>query len=297
MRILAARNRPLPCITVDYHLMTSSTGPGMGLGDEPIALCTVRLAQAVPGACEECQLVAWHFPCSGRPIAMPVEETCEPAEGGRLLLLARRDLTLVLLDGHGQARSLAQLSLQVSKNRGEGDVWGVAVVWSDGVEVALRKSWPMYLATRVADLSLTEAQCGSFLCLGGLLRAPVRIAGDVISTKVTGSALGAEGVEFALHQERLPVGQVSSGAYTSLQAALLQAGVDLGACWVLLPQLCPGCGSPVLSETARVATLWGWAHPGCAQAEPCLAHPRDPGVSGREWPGAHPYQLALPGIE
>src|SRR5579864_544357 len=81
MRIHTAPNHQLPCITVDYHLMMSSTSPDLFLGDEPIALCRVRLAQAVPIGGEECQLVAWHFAAGEMPIAMPIEETCECVEG------------------------------------------------------------------------------------------------------------------------------------------------------------------------------------------------------------------------
>ena len=308
MRIQALHHDRFPGITVDYSLITSSAyQAGAGLGDEPIALCTVRGARAVSVPVEECQLVAWHFPSSGRPITMPVEETREPDEGvfaGRFLLLPRRDLTLVLLDGHGQARSLTQLSLQVSASPGDGEEggsasWSVAVVGSEGVAVALQKTWFMYPVSSVRDLSLSEAQCSAFLRLGGLLRAPVRIVGDVITTTITSSAPGAEGMEFALHQERLPGGQLSFSAYPDLQAALVQGNVDLGACWVLLPRLCPGCWSPILSEIACVETLWGWMHPGCAQAETRLAPGDDPGaeVPGSGWSVPPSYQPALPGMQ
>jgi hypothetical protein len=306
MKIQASCHDRFPGITIGYSLITSSAYPAeAGLGDEPIALCTLRWARAV--AMEEYELVAWHFPSSGRPIAMPVEEMREPDEGvfaGRFLLLPGRDLTLVLLDEHGQARSLAQLSLQPSTGPGDGEEedsasWDVSVVWSEGVAVALQKTWFMYTVSTVRGLSLTDAQCGAFLQLGGLLAAPVGIADAVIFTKITGCAPGAESMEVSLHQERLPGGQISVSAHPDLQAALVQGNVDLGACWVLLPRLCPACGSPVHSEIARVATLWGWMHPGCVRAETRQEASDDAGAQapGGGWSVTPSCQPALPGMQ
>jgi hypothetical protein len=277
MRIHTALNRPLPCITVDYHLMMSSTSPGLFLGDEPIALCRVRLAPADPIAGEECQLVAWHFPRGEMPIAMPIEETCECVEGecvGGFLLLPRRDLTLVLVDGRGQTRLLAQLSLQLAAHaarESEEDaspIWSVAVVWSDGIEVALYPRWPIFLATRVRELSLTETQCSAFLRLGGLLRAEPQIDGRPFGAKIV--CLTESGLEtgFALRVESLPSGEEPSTTYPALNEALERGGIDLEACWLLLPARCQGCQSPILSETACVLTLWGRMHPACVSVSP-----------------------------
>jgi hypothetical protein len=274
MRIHTAPNHQLPCITVDYHLMMSSTSPGLFLGDEPIALCRVRLAQAVPIGGEECQLVAWHFAAGEMPIAMPIEETCECVEGewtGRFLLLPRRDLTLVLVDGSGQTYSLAQLSLQPTapsaSHRSEEDTsttWIVAVVWSDGIGVAFLHRWSIFLATRVRELSLTETQCSAALLLGCLLRSESQVDGSPIGATIVCPTEGGPATGFALYVESsLPGGVGTSTRYPQLHEALEQGGIDLGACWLLLPALCQGCQLPILSEAACVLTLWGRMHPAC----------------------------------
>lgn len=300
-------------VVVDYVLLPALNSPLAGKEDDPIAACTVRLLRS-DALCEERPLAAWHFPPSGHPISMPIEETGASTDeiyDGRFLLLPRRDLTLALVDGSGNERSFVQLRLASTGNRscaGEGGIsaWRVFVVWSDGVEIALQRGNSMPFITRAGALYLSDSQCCSFVRLGGVLHAEGRAEGASADRGVTTHNLTWVGDErgkpgFALHTYAAPQegGPVSSCSISrSFRVAAERGRINLSDCWLLLPVTCQGCLQPVVGEIAYVETLWGKMHPGCAEASPRQVTDGDLPAreQGREPTGIHPYQLALPGM-
>jgi hypothetical protein len=306
--------RCLPHIVgIDYALLPTLNSGLSGGEDEPLAACTVRLVRSGT-LCEERPLAAWHFPPSGQPILMPIEETGEATDemyAGRFLLLPRRDLTLALVDGRGEEQSFVQLRLAPAGSRcceGDGGIaaWRVFVVLSDGMEIALQRSGSSPFITSVGALYLSDTQCCAFVRLGGLLHAEDRAEGGSSARLVTTHNLTWVGDEpgkpgFALHTHAVPQeGEpVTSCAITrSFRVAVERGRLNLSDCWLLLPVTCQGCLQPVVGEIAYVETLWGKMHPGCAVASPRQVSDGDleARAQGRELAGTNPYQLALPGV-
>lgn len=301
---------PSYAVVVDYDLLPTLNSPQAGGEDEPIAVCTVRLGRS-DTLREERPLAAWHFPQRGHPIPMPIGETGESTDqvyAGRFLLLPRRDLTLALVDVQGQERSFVQLCLAPADDRPcDGEVgmaaWHVCVVWSDGVEVAMRKVGCSPLIGRVGDLFLSETQCRTFVRLGGQLHLSSRV--DAASVTIHDLTwVGDEGGQpgFALSTRTVP--QQGEQTSTCSISASFRTAVGLGRlnlldCWLLLPVVCQGCLQPVVGEVTSVETLWGKMHPDCAVAKPLQIaegglvvreEVRRPSVTS-------PYQLAFPGMD
>lgn len=280
MKELTALCQPTLRVTVEYDLIAS---PSNHSGDltEPIGQCTVWLERA---ACshEEHPLAAWHFPASGQPTAMPVEETGESTDEvyvGQFLILPRKDLTLTRMDSYGRVQSLVQLAVAPTGSprqyaAGGASDWGVAAVWADGCEISIRKGMHASLIAHVRSLRLSEAQCRAFVLLGGLMRWSDRLdqrnASSLVMNLARSRDASGQG-KYALHAHAAP----QSGAdmpgttvYRSWRAALDGANLDLGSCWLLLPVFCQGCQSPLDSERGGVETLWGRMHPDCARPLP-----------------------------
>ena len=301
-------------MVIDYGLLPSLNSPRAGGEDEPIAACTVRLVRS-DTLCEERPLAAWHFPPSGHPILMPIEETGASTDemyAGRFLLLPRRDFTLALVDARGTQQSFVQLRLAPTESRcceGEGgiSIWRVLVVWSDGAEIALQRGGSAPFISSVGALYLSDAQCCAFVRLGGLLHAEDRADHGSAARLVTthnltwvGDAAGKPG--FALHTHAVPKegAPVSSCSISrSFRVAVEHGRLVLSACWLQLPVTCQGCLQPVVGEIALVETLWGKMHAGCAHAEPRQVNDGDLAaqeLGGGRRASANTYQLALPGV-
>ena len=305
---------PLHAVVIDYGLLTSLNSPRAGGEDEPIAACTVRLVRS-DALCEERPLAAWHFPPSGHPILMPIEETGASTDemyAGRFLLLPRRDLTLAQVDARGTQRSFVQLRLAPTESRccdGEGGMsaWRVRVAWSDGAEIALQSGGSAPFISSVGALYLSDAQCRAFVLLGGLLHAEDRADYGSAARLVTthnltwvGDAAGKPG--FALHTHAVPregAPASSCSISRSFRVAVERGRLVLSACWLQLPVTCQGCLQPVVGEIALVETLWGKMHAGCAHAEPHQVNDGEQAAKapvGEQRASANSYQLALPGV-
>lgn len=264
-------------ITLAYALVASQAAGACG-EDEPLAVCTTWYARAQPMGLEQ-HLVAWHFPTHGRPVAMPVEKTgASPRQSygvGRFIVLPHRALTLTLVGTSGQTHALARIEL-LPKGRPRRHVdggpsdWTLVVTWSEDVEIDLCPRGHDYPACRVGELPLSEEQCSAFLRLGGMLRANLRSAGDIVRASLTCSPPESGAAGFVLRTETFPRGAVSvaegcisHATYPRLREAAEHGRLDLGACWLLLPPRCQQCQSPMLGEDVCVETLWGPMHRSC----------------------------------
>jgi hypothetical protein len=263
-------------IPVVYELLATGTT----VEDEPMALCTTWYARSQ--AAQQQRLVAWHYPASGQPVAMPVEwlgASAPVSYGvGQFIVLPHRAMTLTLVDAGGRSHALADIELVPSGrprrfvDLGPSD-WDLLVTWSDGVDVELERRSPANSTRRVGEASLSLEQCSAFLRLGGMLRADPQSTGDIVSAAVTCVPLESGDTGFVLWTETIGRGAVSAAegciartVYACLQEALEHGRIDLDACWLLLPPRCQRCQLPVLAGDVCVQTLWGTVHAPCLEA-------------------------------
>jgi hypothetical protein len=307
--------RCLPhAVVIDYGLLPSLNSPRADGEDEPIAVCTVRLVRT-DTLCEERPLAAWHFPPSGRPILMPIEETGESTGeiyAGRFLLLPRRDLTLVLVDVQSGQQSLVQLRLAPNESRrGEGggglSAWRVFVVWSDGAEIDLQRGGSAPFIANVGGLYLSDAQCSAFVQLGGLLHTEERAGHGSAARRApshnlswVGDGAGKPGFALHTHAASQEEAQVSSCSISrTFRVAVERGRIVLSDCWLQLPVTCQGCLQPVVGEIAPIETLWGKMHAGCAHEEPRQVNGCERAAEapvGERRASANASQLVLPGV-